>query len=801
MCNTEATSSRDPALERGKWSLVALAALLFLASPAGASPGPPDAHRLHLAAGAFDPLDDPLPTGRLPLRSAYAGDVRGGYAVQFEAPITAADRRALERSGATIGGSLPLRALEVVMNEEQRARVAALPGVRWVGPYQAGWKISPRLLDGLVAGAPARAGRVVLRVGLFAGSDEEGIAQLRRHGARILHRVQARAFSLADIEIPVSRLESLLALPLVRHVQSVPARVPHNDRARLHMGLTAVADDTFASGLDPSLDGLDNASGFQVKYGHTDGGIWTVHPDFQDGVTNGRITWETGSDLTDPSGHGTHTAGSLIADGSEWASVPAVPPASGSVSVDRWRGVQPEAALHHLSSANAIDDRHIFETHARAGAQILTNSWGLAECDGIFCPLITDYDASAALWDEGVWDADDDATGQQPLVVFFAAGNAALEQLNGCPLFGGRDNITSPGTAKNVITIGASETDRACGQGEGDHVGDVLFASSRGPIDPDATGQGLFKPDLLAIGGAFVLSTERDGTGGTASASGFDDPSYCSDTGPTYRYEGGTSMACPLAAGAGGVLLQDLVVNHAIAAPKPSLVKALLVNGALAVEPSGSCGYGFETDQTAVARGWGLVETDTSMYGATGTPGLRDVAFENEVTANALATGESHQVVVPVGAGETFKVTLVWTDYPASPGAGSPLVVNDLDLEVSGSGAVFFGNNFDPMNDDWSAAAVFPPEPPAHDTPDRYNVVENVFIQSPAGGSYTITVRAEQVSQDQEPDLPGVNQDFSLVWSTASIDAVPLPEPKRGALLLAGVVLLGVLPRPRARAH
>jgi hypothetical protein len=158
-------------------------------------------------------------------------------------------------------------------------------------------------------------------------------------------------------------------------------------------------------------------------------------------------------------------------------------------------------------------------------------------------------------------------------------------------------------------------------------------------------------------------------------------------------------------------------------------------------------------------------------------------------------------VVVPVGAGETFKVTLVWTDYPASPGAGSPLVVNDLDLEVSGSGAVFFGNNFDPMNDDWSAAAVFPPEPPAHDTPDRYNVVENVFIQSPAGGSYTITVRAEQVSQDQEPDLPGVNQDFSLVWSTASIDAVPLPEPKRGALLLAGVVLLGVLPRPRARAH
>ena len=60
-------------------------------------------------------------------------------------------------------------------------------------------------------------------------------------------------------------------------------------------------------------------------------------------------------------------------------------------------------------------------------------------------------------------------------------------------------------------------------------------------------------------------------------------------------------------------------------------------------------------------------------------------------------------------------------------------------------------------------------------------MVENVYIQSPTGGTYTITVNGFQVSQDQEPDLGGTNQDFSLVWSGAfgpaptlqSIDVTP----------------------------
>jgi hypothetical protein len=683
--------------------------------------------------------------------------------------------------------------LEVVMTEAQRRAVERLPGVRWLGPYQDDWKIAPQLFDALTSESTPR--RVALRVSLFSAAGEEGIAALRGLGAHVRSQTRARSFSLVDVELSTARLHALLKLPLVRHVQLVPSRVFHNDRARFHMGLAAIADDTFTSGLDASLDGFDEASGFQVKYGHTDSGIWTVHPDFQAGVSAGRITWEAGSLIEDPGGHGTHTAGSIIGDGSDWNSVPSVPPGSGAVSANRWRGVQPQAALHHLSIENATDDREIFETHSQQGAHILTNSWGLAECDTIFCPLITDYDASAALWDEGVWDAQDQAPGLQPLTVFFAAGNAGFEMLNGCPLFGGKDNITSPGTAKNVITVTASETDRSCAQGEGDHPGDVMFASSRGPVDPDVSGQGLFKPDLAAVGGAFILSTERDDTGGANSASGFDDPTYCSNTGAGYRFEGGTSMACPAAAGAAGVLLQDLVVNLGVTEPAPSLVKALLINGAEAIEPSGPCDYTFETNAATVHRGWGLIQADASLYGPDGDPDLRDVLFENEVTSHALATGEEYQLQVTAAPGDELRVTLVWTDFPASPGAGSPLVVNDLDLAVSGQGETYLGNNF---VGDWSGAQDT--QIGANDIPDRYNVVENVYIQAALGGTYTIKVRAEQVSQDQEPDLAGVNQDFSLVWSTSSIDATPVPEPGVVPMLLAGMALLFALSR-RQRAR
>ena len=62
--------------------------------------------------------------------SGYGPNVRGAYLVQFDRPISAADRLALENAGASVKGYVPMLALEVVMRERDRLAVASIPAAR-----------------------------------------------------------------------------------------------------------------------------------------------------------------------------------------------------------------------------------------------------------------------------------------------------------------------------------------------------------------------------------------------------------------------------------------------------------------------------------------------------------------------------------------------------------------------------------------------------------------------------------------------------------------------------------------------
>ncbi len=742
------------------------AACLLVAVPAApglaqSGPGLPDPATIRLKVAQFDPLKGVPELPQVANIDGLAPGVRGGYLVQFARPITGADRDALEAAGASVKGYVPMMTLEVVMDESARRDVQDLPGVRWVGVYQPAFKLHPGLAEDVAARfQPGE--KVRLQISLFPGEEEPGLSQIRGLGARVEQIDRGRSFLVARAEVPAGRLIALAQVPQVRHLELVYEPIPSNDRSRFHTGLEAVANDTFSGGIDPSLDGLDEGSGFRVKYGHKDTGLNIAHPDF----SSASITFEPGADQSDTdNGHGTHTSGSIVGDGGQWATVPepAPPqPGAGPVSDSMWRGVTPQAALHHISFDNNYSDRQMFERESEEGVHISSNSWGWSSGGS----SIRNYNTNAALWDEGVWDADNDVAGQQTLTVLFSAGNNGgfNSPYNGC-LSNGPDNVGSPGTAKNVITVGNNETDRgqggACGSfsGLGDNVEEMNASSSRGPVDPDGTGQGLFKPDVTNIGGYWVASVEAPGTASACSAITVnpDCPNpgqagYCSDTGTSYAYQNGTSMSAPLTAGMAGVLYQDLVVNRGVATPRPSLIKGLLINGARELLPS-ACNYTFNVAQSTIHQGWGFVQATASLYGPAGSPAQRNVEFENEETANAVATSETYSRQVTAAAGTPLKVTLVWTDFPAAAGSGSPLVVNDLDLEVSGPDGTFLGNNF---SDAWSVTGG---------SADRYNVVENVYIQNPSGGTYTLTVRGFQVSQDQEPGKAGVNQDFSLVWS------------------------------------
>jgi len=224
---------------------------------------------------------------------------------------------------------------------------------------------------------------------------------------------------------------------------------------------------------------------------------------------------------------------------------------------------------------------------------------------------------------------------------------------------------------------------------------------------------------------------------------------------------------------------QDLVVKRGVASPKPSLIKALLINGAVDLSPAGGCDYTFDTNQGSIAEGWGRVNAKNSLYGPGGSPATRNIEFENEVTANAVATGGVYTRTFSANAGTPAKVTLAWTDYPAAAGAVSPLVVNDLDLEVvDPNGVTYLGNRF---TGNWSVIGG---------SADRHNVVENVYLQSPVTGTYTIKVKGFQVPQDQEPALAGVNQDFSLVWSGSLGAAAPVHDVAVTSIAAPGTVVV-----------
>ena len=158
---------------------------------------------------------------------------------------------------------------------------------------------------------------------------------------------------------------------------------------------------------------------------------------------------------------------------------------------------------------------------ARTNAFISANGWTFAGNDS------QTYDMHAASYDAAVRDALPTVPGSQPLLFVFPAGNAGAGLDDGT--IGNPDSIQSPGTAKNVITVGAIEqlrritnvTWKCSPPGSTNCVTNlppwlqltdsdeqVAAFSGRGNVGVGIEGEfGRFKPDVVAPG-TFVVSTK-----------------------------------------------------------------------------------------------------------------------------------------------------------------------------------------------------------------------------------------------------------------------------------------------------
>lgn len=432
----------------------------------------------------------------------------------------------------------------------------------------------------------------------------------------------------------------------------------HNDGNRENIGVNVLQ----ASPYD--------LSGVNVVTAEWDGGwVDITHDDLQGRV----IIGDTGSSTGD---HATHVAGTMLGNGTLNLQLRGMAPQATVISYEWWNDIT-ELNDEYNTAINTYN------------ASLSQNSWGYtyfgcgSDCSG-------GYDSNAAELDGIVRGSKGKKISQ-----IWSAGNS---RPNNCDS-GSYDCIGLPGTAKNVITVGATNSNDDS----------MTSFSSFGP-----TNDGRLKPEVTAPG------CQSGGDGGVTS------------TVPTDTYDTfcGTSMAAPTTSGVIALMLEEFA-NKGIY-PLPSTIKALLIH---TTKDLGTAGpdYSF---------GYGRINATASIDKIKENTGTNDIIIEDVISSQGET--DEFDMTVPEGA-SSVKVSLVWDDYPAAANA-DPALVNDLNLIlIAPNGTQYFPWVLNPNN----------PGNAATTGTNTLDNVEQVFVQNALSGIWTVRITGTSV--------PIGPQNFSIV--------------------------------------
>ncbi len=308
---------------------------------------------------------------------------------------------------------------------------------------------------------------------------------------------------------------------------------------------------------------------------------------------------------------------------------------------------------------------------------------------------------------------DEEIYNNPTLLQVFSAGNSNNQN---CGYGAGNQwgNITGGHkVGKNVIATANLDNDDG-----------IVGSSSRGPAN-----DGRIKPDIAAHG-AGQMSTDPNNT---------------------YAAGGGTSAAAP---GITGVLTQ---LHHAYAdlngtTANSALLKAVVMNTA---NDLGNEGPDF-------IYGWGKIN------------GLKAIELleDGRYTNGSISQGATDNISINVPAGvEKVKVMVYWADKEASTTAATALV-NDLDALLTDPNNA----SYQPWLLDHSPNATTLALP-ATVGADHLNNVEQIAIDNPMAGTYTLDIAGTTV--------PFGPQDYYVVWEFITDDII-VTYPMGGEGLIPG---------------
>lgn len=652
------------------------------------------------------------------------------FVVQMRGPISNADLINFKSLKLTILRYIPDNAV-VVASTARKAQVLARSSnrIRAISLYRPEWKFSPELgSSSIFSGDPD----VISVVRLFPGQDVKSLTKRFESAAfRKSHiKIQKASGRTLIVESKRSDLTTLTAIDSVEWVEPAPSiELPwFRDEALRFLRASSPGDYSDITGYESGTKLMNfdpvwarglSGSGQVVAFADTGmdlGDSSKIHPDFANRVPEGGIFGMFSKSWEDPMGHGTHVAGSVGADGQ--ASSGKVRGAAATAQVlpqSLWSPM-----LDNLSIPSKLKD--MFGKAYSSGARVHTNSWGSAASFGV-------YDSMAQQVDEFIYS-------NPEFLILFAAGNNGEDADRDGRIDG--NSVSTPGTAKNALTVGASKNLVETGGIQAklielrigkDKWGAEPLASSRlsenekglAPFSSRGpTLDGRLKPEVVAPG-TNILSTRSRHPKSDPLWGAYNDQ---------YVWSGGTSMSTPLVAGAAAVVREYLIKDRKIAAPSAAIVKAVLMHTAEDLFPGqfgavgASRGQELTTVRPNMDEGYGRVDVSKATTLET------SLLVDERV---GLGPGDRHMYPVNLAKATELTATLVYSDVPGAAAAAQALV-NDLDLAIIDSR----GQRFE--------------------VADRINNNEHVAISLPAG-TYQIEVRGFNV--------PITKQAYALIVSAA----------------------------------